>query len=96
MDDETPSSSTIPKYMYKWEFPVEAPRRMLIENVWYVSVCTDRNCREVEKDPGIPVTFVVPGFNLAEPPPKPLYPSTALRVFVTPLCLWAVLSIGLW
>ncbi|CAD7947947.1 unnamed protein product [Amoebophrya sp. A25] len=64
---------------YKWEFYVQMPQQLPSENVWFVSLCFTRQCRNINTEPSsaIPITFPIPGFNFDESSLKTLMPSAA-------------------
>jgi hypothetical protein len=62
--------ATITKGEYKFEFPVKIPQYPPAENIWYLSLCKERHCRNMTKDADIiGLTFPIPGFTAGESSP---------------------------
>lgn len=76
---EERSGLTIEKARYKWEFYVQLPIELPPENIWYVSLCQARQCKNINVEPAsaIPVTFPIQGFQFYNASDKVLYPSSA-------------------
>eukprot|EP00392_Amoebophrya_sp_AT5.2_P003492 g3497.t1 len=76
---EERSGLTIEKARYKWEFYVQLPNELPPENIWYVSLCQARQCKNINVEPAsaIPVTFPIQGFQFYNASDKVLYPSSA-------------------
>ena len=57
--------------MYSFEFPVLQPVEEDPENIWYLSLCSNRACYDIETQglSIIPMTFPMPGFKEGEVSP---------------------------
>mmetsp|Transcript_863 Transcript_863/g.1807 ORF Transcript_863/g.1807 Transcript_863/m.1807 type:complete len:3591 (+) Transcript_863:462-11234(+) len=58
----------IPAGTYEFEFPILFPAQVPPENIWYFSLCGDKNCGNMLEDTSvvIPMTFPIGGFREGE------------------------------
>lgn len=73
--DDSRETTTIAADTYAWNFPAMVPccteADMPKNNVWLLSLCEDRNCKEPD-DPSVLVTLPMVGFSLQEISPQSL------------------------
>jgi len=76
--DDSNKDVPIPAGTYKWQFPVLIPPNIPPENVWYLSLCSERACYKMDRDEAvIIVSFPVAGFNEGDLSPTSIRPSSA-------------------
>merc|ERR1711964_120766 len=73
--DDSDDITTILADTYRFSFPVMMPPTIPENNVWYVSLCDDRTCRQ-PGDRSVVVSFPMAGFDLYELAPEALRTST--------------------
>jgi len=93
--DDSDQNVIIPAGMYKFQFPILFPPVIPPENIWYLALCSDRSCYDIETDKQIIITtFPIPGFSEGQESPFSLRPSGAAGRFVgvvaSMMAAWAV------
>jgi hypothetical protein len=76
--DDSNKDVPIPAGTYKFQFPVLIPPNIPPENVWYLSLCSERACYKMDRDEAvIIVSFPIAGFNEGDLSPTSIRPSAA-------------------
>jgi hypothetical protein len=69
--DDSEDVTTIPADTYTWMFPVMMPVNVPQVNLWFISLCDDRECAQPD-DRSVKVSFPLAGFNINEISPEAL------------------------
>jgi len=69
--DDSEDVTTIPADTYRFSFPVLMPPDVPRKNIWFISLCDDRTCKQ-PSDAQVLVSFPMAGFNLYDVAPEAL------------------------
>merc|ERR1712176_769867 len=73
--DDSDDSTTVFADTYRFSFPVQVPTEIPANNIWFVSLCSDRMC-SAPGDRNTIVSFPMDGFDLGELAPAALIQTT--------------------